>query len=76
MPDDREDLLQRLNEMQAVDGLDSETREIIGLLGGTIRSLGAEIDDLQRRVAELEEAVDEDDDRRKRMWYSERDSSE
>jgi uncharacterized protein YlxW (UPF0749 family) len=75
MPDAREDLLQRLNEMQAVDGIDSETREVIGLLSATIRSLGAEIDDLQQRVEELEKAVD-DDDRRKRMWYSERDSSE
>ncbi|WP_458209953.1 hypothetical protein [Haladaptatus sp. NG-SE-30] len=74
MPSTREDLLQQLNELQAVHGVDSETRAVIGSLTETIRTLGEEIDDLQQRVTELEDALDEDE-RRKRTWYSERETS-
>ncbi|WP_327051624.1 hypothetical protein [Halomicrococcus gelatinilyticus] len=69
--DPRDELLQQLNEMQAVEGIDAETRNLIGILSETIVAYSEEIDDLQQRVAELEDAT-ETDERRARAWYSER----
>lgn len=78
MTKSHDELLQQLNEMQAVRGIEGDTRNVIGMLGETITTLGEEIDVLQQRVNELEERVDEiectDDDgeQRKQAWYSER----
>ena len=69
--DPRDELLQQLNEMQAVEGIDAETRTLIGVLSETIVTYGEEIDELQQRVAELEDAVDADE-QQMRAWYSER----
>jgi len=69
--DPRDELLQQLNEMQAVEGIDAETRNLIGILSETIVAYSEEIDDLQQRVAELEDAT-ETDEGRPRAWYSER----
>ncbi|WP_458188135.1 hypothetical protein [Haladaptatus sp. NG-WS-4] len=75
MSEARSELRQELSELQAIQGVDSETRELIGILSQTIHTLGAEIDDLQQRVEELEDAFDADE-RRKRTWYSERQQRE
>ena len=76
MADTRDDLLQQLNELQAVHGIDTETRKVIGALSETIVTLGDEIDDLRQRVAELEDIVDGydrvEDEQQKQAWYSER----
>ncbi|MFH5801535.1 hypothetical protein [Haladaptatus sp. CMAA 1911] len=76
MADPHEELLQQLNQIQATQGVEAETRKVIGLLGETIDILVEEIDELQQRVVELEEDVDNnepsEDDKRKTMWYSER----
>jgi predicted nucleic acid-binding Zn-ribbon protein len=71
MANSREELVQQLNEKQAVRGTNSETRELLGFLDTTIRTLGKEIDTLQQRVAELEEEVN-GDEQQNRAWYSER----
>ncbi|WP_266081106.1 hypothetical protein [Haladaptatus caseinilyticus] len=78
MTDSQEELRKQLSEMQAVHGIDTDTRNVIGILSETITTLGKEIDDLQQRVAELEKRVDEtdgpknDDEQQKHAWYSER----
>jgi hypothetical protein len=80
MADSHDELLQRVNEMQAARGIDPDARKIIGVLTETIDTLGEEIEELQRRVAELEQQAersdapgdDADGDERKHAWYSER----
>lgn len=72
MSEAREQLVRELSEKQAVEGLDPETRIVIGLLTETVQTLGEEIDDLQQRVAELEEGGETDEERTRREWYSER----
>lgn len=76
MADSHDELLQQVNEMQAARGIDSDTRKVIGALIKTIRTLGEEIDELQRRVRELEESAAKnerrEDDNRKQAWYAER----
>ncbi len=76
MTDSQDELLQRLNEMQAVRGIDDDTRAVIGMLCETITTLDEEISDLQQQVAEIEESINEyernESEREKRSWYSER----
>ena len=76
MDGSQDELLKKLNELQAARGIDDDTRKVIGLLGETIGTLGEEIDDLQERVEELEETVDmherREEKQRKQAWYSER----
>ena len=69
--DPRDELLQQLSEMQAVEGIDAETRNLIGILSETIVAYSEEIDDLRRRVSELEDDGDTDGQRAS-TWYSER----
>lgn len=76
MADSIDELRQRINEVQAVRGIDADTRNVIGLLSETINTLDEEIDDLQQRVDELEDVVEEyeqeDEEGKKQAWYSER----
>lgn len=72
MSETREQLIRELSEKQAVEGLDPETRIVIGHLTETVQTLGEEIDDLQQRVAELEDGGETDEERKRREWYSER----
>ncbi|EFW91033.1 hypothetical protein ZOD2009_15626 [Haladaptatus paucihalophilus DX253] len=76
MTDSHGELLQQVNEMQAASGIDPDTRKVIGILSETINTLGTEIEELQQRVAELEEGIEKNgrslDDEQKQAWYSER----
>lgn len=76
MADSHEELLQQLNEIQATRGIETETRKVIGALGETVSTLTEEIDELQQRIVELEEVVENNGqhkkDNRKMEWYSER----
>lgn len=67
----REEILEQLNEKQATQEVDPETRELLGLLHDTIVSLSDEIAELQDQIDDLER-TDERDDATNYSWYSER----
>ena len=76
MDDSYEELVEELNVLQATQGVDTETRQVIGILNKTISVLNEEINDLQTRVNELEKDIEKykrrENNKQKYTWYSER----
>ena len=67
MSDEREEILDRLNELQAESGIEPETRHVIGILGEAVTALGEEIDTLEQRIEDLEEQQVQEE--KKYDWY-------
>ena len=76
MADSYEELVEELNVLQATQGIDTETRQVIGILNNTISALTEEINELQHRVKELEEGTEKnghrENNKQKYTWYTER----